>query len=283
MMRSLLLVSLGIVLVSAGCGSAPPRVLPQKETAVEWNRRAQAAYRAGDLRQALEMYQQALAASRAIEDSDGISGELMNIATVHYRLGETDKAHAMLDQILLSPAIPFSGEQRAEAAYRKASFLLERDQLATASDWLGKVRTLCGSGNCGAEGKALNLRARMALDRKAPAEALAHAQAALAVNGKHEDRAEQANSLRLSGDAQLALAELAKAREAYLQALELDKGLGAGHKIALDLIGVGSSLLMERRSRDAAEYFRRARSVAEGVADPDLLATVDRLLVQAGR
>jgi tetratricopeptide (TPR) repeat protein len=267
-----------LAVLTVACGSAPPRPSENEERAVELNKHAQSAYRGGDLPGALALYRQALAANRAIENVGGIAAELMNIAAVERQLGAGQQAHAALDEILVMPAVPFSGAHRAEAAYRKAYFFFEDGQRTQASEWLEQVRVLCGAKECAADGKAGNLRARIALGQADARAALGHARGALAINQEYEDRAEQGNSLRLMGDAALTLGDSVAAEQSYADALVLDKALGVPQKIILDLIGVGHSLRTQGRRTEAAEYFRRAQSVATGAGDEAAVELASRLL-----
>ena len=267
-----------LVLLTAACGSAPPRPSENEERAVQLNKRAQGAYRSGDLPAALALHEQALAANRAIENVAGVAAELMNIAVIHTRLGNGAQAHAALDEILVRPALPFSGAQRAEAAYRKAYVYFEAGQHAQAGEWLAQARVLCAAKECAADGKVENLRARIAIEQGDASAALAHARAALGINERHADRAEQGNSLRLMADAALRLGDYVAAEQAYAGALALDKALGAPTKIALDLIGIGRSLSAQGRAAEAAEYFRRAQSVASGAGDRVTVELARRLL-----
>jgi tetratricopeptide (TPR) repeat protein len=271
-----------LAVLTVACGSTPPRPSESEARAVEINKRAQSAYRAGDLPGALALYRQALATNRAIENVGGIAAELMNIAAVERQLGAGQRAHAALDEILVMPAVPFSGAQRAEAAYRKAYFFFEDGQRTQASEWLEQARVLCGAKECAADGMAGNLRARIALERSDAHAALGHARAALAVNQKFEDRAEQGNSLRLMGDAALTLGASVAAEQSYSEALALDKALGLPSKIVLDLIGVGHSLRAQGRHTDAAEYFRRAQSAAVGAGDEAAVERTGKLLNSTG-
>lgn len=271
----------GLALLTAACGSAPPRPSENEEHAVQLNKRAQGAYRSGDLPAALALHEQALAANRAIENVAGIAAELMNIAAIQGQLGNGAAAHAALDEILVRPAVPFSGTQRAEAAYRKAYLYFEAGQRAQAGEWLAQARVLCGAKECAADGKAGNLRARIAIEQGDAGAALGYARAALAINDKYADRAEQGNSLRLMADAALTLGDYLAAEQSYSGALALDKALGVPPKIALDLIGIGRSLHAQGRRAEAVEYFRRAQSVAIGAGDRATVDLARRLLDSA--
>ncbi|UCH54181.1 MAG: hypothetical protein JSW09_05250, partial [Pseudomonadota bacterium] len=125
-------------------------------------------------------------------------------------------------------------------------------------------------------------RARLALARADHTAALAVARAALAANRRHGDRTEEANSLRLIGDAALRRHELDSAYAAYAEALEIDKALGLPSKIARDLIGIGESRRAQGHAHDAVGYFRRAQSVALAAGDTALARLAVELAGQTG-
>jgi tetratricopeptide (TPR) repeat protein len=250
----------------AGCGSAPSRPSESQAAALAWNQRGQQAYARGDYPRALEYYRQALDLNRATEDVDGVARELVNLATVHRRLGERDKTRAALDEVLTPGGIPFSAVQRAEASHRLALFAAEDGDVAAARGFSERASVLCGA--CAIEGAILNFQAGMRLTAGDAAAARALAARALAANRRHADaEEEEANSLRLAADAALALKDYAAAVAGYQAALTLDKRAGRPHKIAADLLGLGDAARAQGRGNEAADYFRRARSVAEAGGD----------------
>lgn len=251
-------------LMLAGCVSSAPRLTPQQEAAIEYNQRGEAAFRQGEYALARDEYQKSLAIHRSVENQEGVARELMNLALVYRRLGNSPDAHAALDQILSGPGLPFEDKQRAEAAYRKASFYLDDADNANARIWAGKALELCRG--CPAEGRIYNLQARMALSAS-PSESLQLARRALALNRSSGNKSEEANSQRLIADAAYQTQDFPTAQVAYAAALQLDKETGAAGKIALDLIGLGRSLARQGKRKEAMEYFQRAYFVSEGAGD----------------
>lgn len=252
------------VLLLAACGSNPPALSPQQETAIHYNQRGRAAFEQGDYSEARAAYQQALAIHQSVENADGIATELMNLSVVHRRLGDSTAAHGALDQIINPSGLSFTSAQRAEAAYRKASFYLEDGNRNDAKIWTDKALGLCQG--CATEGRLYNLLARMSLPGN-PQETLNLARRALAQNRNTGDKTEEANSLRLIADASLASGDFKTAQQFYGDALALDKDAGTAAKIALDLMGLGRGLARQGKRNEAAEYFQRAYSVAEGAGD----------------
>ena len=261
----------------AGCGQNPPRPSEAQQAAVQWNQRAQVAYARGDYAQALAHYQQALALSRAIEDVNGIARELINLAVVHRKLGRPAPARAALDEILVPAGIPFTAGQRAEATYRLALFAAEDGDAARARTLGEQALALCTG--CASEGAIRNFQAGLRLAAGAAMEAREHARRALELNRGLGDRAEEANSLRLLADAALRLKDYAAADNGYQQALALDKDAGHPHKITADLLGLGEVALAQGKKPDAADYFRRARSVAEAAGDDAMRRQVEQRLL----
>ncbi len=248
--------------LAAGCGgAAPPRPSETQEAALAWNERGRAAYARGDYTQALANYKEALAINRSVEDVEGIARELVNLATVHRRLGERDKANAALDEILAPGGIPFTGAQRAESTYQLALYAAEDGDGARARTLGEQAAALCAG--CAAEGAIRNFLAGLRLDAGDASGAREHARRALDLNRRLSDKTEEANSQRLLADTALRLKDFAAAATGYQEALALDKVLGQPHKIAADLLGLGEAALAQGRQREAADYFQRARAVAE--------------------
>jgi len=259
-----LLFVLSVLFVLAACGSNPPVLSEQQEAAIQFNQRGESAFRHGDYAQALQEYQGALAIHRSVENMAGIATELLNLAVVHRRLGDAAAAQSALDQIIATSALNFTSAQKAEAAYRKASFYLEDGKSNEARSWADKALGFCQA--CGTEGRLYNLMARMSL----PADAqntLSLARRALVLNRNSGDKIEEANSLRLIADAAFATGDFNTAQQFFGDALTLDKESGAAAKIALDLMGLGRSLTRQGKSAEAADFFQRAYSVSEGAGD----------------
>ena len=257
-----------VLALAAACASNPPVLSPQQETAIQYNQRGRTAFEQGDYSEARAAYQQALAIHQSVENTDGIATELMNLSIVYRRLGDTAAAHGALDQIINPSGLSFSSAQRAEAAYRKASFYLEDGNRNEAKTWADKALGLCQG--CTTEGRLYNLLARMSLPGN-PQETLNFARRAQAQNRNAGDKVEEANSLRLIADASFATGDFKTAQQLYGDSLALDKDTGSAAKIALDLMGLGRSLARHARRAEAADYFQRAYSVSEGADDSRIM------------
>ncbi|WP_372521978.1 tetratricopeptide repeat protein [Sulfuricaulis sp.] len=253
-----------LVVLTAGCGSNPPALTEQQETAIQFNQRGETAFRRGDYAQALQEYQGALSIHRSVENVAGIATELLNLSVVYRWLGDKAAAQATLDRILTERSPAFSADQKAEAAYRKAGYYLDDGNETEALSWLNKALEFCHG--CGTEGRLYNLMARMALAGQ-PQDAMNHARRALVLNRNAGDKNEAANSQRLIADAAFKLEDFKTAQQSYDDALRLDKDTGAAAKIALDLMGLGRSIARQGRRTEAVEYFQRAYSVSEGAGD----------------
>ncbi len=253
-------VLLALLVVACG-GAVPLHPSETQEAALAWNERGRAAYARGDYAQALANYREALALNRAVEDVEGIARELVNLAAVYRRLGERDKANAALDEILAPGGIPFTSAQRAEATYQLALYAAEDGDVPRSRTLGERAASLCTG--CPAEGAIGNFLAGLKLVAGDIVGAREYARRALEHNRRQGDKTEEANSQRLLADAALRRKDFAAAATGYQEALALDKALGQPHKITADLLGLGEVALAQGKNREAADYFQRARAVAE--------------------
>jgi len=79
-MSARFLTSMLLALVLSACGQAPELPSPGRMQSVESNRRAQAAFEAGDYARAEAEYRRALRADQAIEDMEGVAVNLLSLA-----------------------------------------------------------------------------------------------------------------------------------------------------------------------------------------------------------
>ena len=207
----------------------------------------------------------------------GTARDLITPGVGPRKLGRPAPARAALDEILVPAGIPFTAGQRAEATYRLALFAAEDGDAARARTLDEQALALCAG--CASEGAIRNFQAGLRLAAGAAMEAREHARRALELNRGLGDKAEEANSLRLLADAALRLKDFAAAGDGYQQALALDKDAGHPHKITADLLGLGEVALAQGKKPDAADYFRRARSVAEAAGDDAMRRQVEQRLL----
>lgn len=273
LVSGILCLALFAVLIS-GCGGgrARPVSRPQREEADE-ARRAREAYEAGRLDAALRLYQWALKTGRSVEDEEAIAVHLINVAVVLRELGRPDEAMMAVDEVLARDPIRFDGRWFWEAALAKAVLLQDLGRSSEASSWADRALVACRETGCEDLGRVYNRMASIAMDREDGVQALALATSGLEASRKQGDRAEEANAYRLLADLKGRTGEPLTARSLYEKALGLDKELGRGRKIALDLMGLGNACAGAGEHAEALRYFRRALSVAQALEDEKLSGT----------
>ncbi len=276
MMRHIILflVLLGLV---AGCGHEPVQRSAVREEAIRLNQGAQEAFRLGDAATARDLTKRALDLYRALDDTDGVAMELINLSSAQLALGDTAGAIGTLEPFFANPGLEFPAAQRAEAAYRRAWIAHRASNAQDSESWLARAMTWCGGG-CATTGRAQNLRAQLAFERGDLSAARDLGTEAKAASRKLGDLPEEANALRLLAEVAARDGDPAKAEGYFRQALALDKETGQAAKIHADLIGIGASLRAQKRDREALEHFERARSVAEGAGDEALTRSAETLI-----
>lgn len=256
-----LLIPVFFIFIS-GCGSAPPQLSDTHLKAAELNRKAEAAFRKADYKQALFLYSEALRTDRSIEDLDGIAINLINLAAVSRETGDRVKAHKYINEIFNSSPMTQNTSLLAEAAFVKASVCVDEGGYALSAEWADKALSFCRDKECGPEGKLYNLKARLSLLKGDPASALSYGSAALELNSKHKDSEETANSLRLLASAKASKGDMGGAEKLYEEALAIDKAAGLSRKVIIDLAGLGDILAAQGRNEGALQHYQRALSAA---------------------
>jgi len=247
----------------AACGSAPPPRLPVTlERANTAEREARRALRDGDWPAARNLFEQSLRLHQSVDNLPGVAASAISLATVYHRMKNDDMALRLLDGLLKDKIAPYPAELRATAAFSKAVIMVDgaHKEAAQAVEFAAQN---CG-GSCGFAAGLDNLRARLALAGKDWAAAEGFAKAAADAAG--ENREELANARRNSAAADAALARHRAALEHYLSALELDKQLGLGARVAEDLDGAAGALKQLGRKEEAASYARRAAAAHDAFA-----------------
>lgn len=282
LLRRLLLLALALAEATVGCGGSPVRAPgPAFKAEEDLTRSAGKAWAGGDLRAAIVAQQRALVAARSVEDDEGIALRILDLAALYRAGGEAGEAHATLTELLAeAPSLAYPGRWRAEAARLAGLLALDGGDTAAATRWAARAFDICRAARCPDEGAIVNLQARAAFlagDREG---AIRLARTALPLNKSAKDEEETANSSRIIADAELGAGRHANAGRAFAAALALDKELGLEAKIVLDLIGLGNAARGEGRTREARDYFERARTVARSSGDAATAAQIDALLEQ---
>jgi len=257
--------AIALLFVFIGCGGpSAPTLSAVHEKAVEHNQKAAKALENGDYEKALAYYMEALRVNRSIENTEGIAVNLINIAVLYQKKGNTSSAHEFVDIAFSIPDV--SNEIRSDAAYEKARIYLKGENTAKAKEWVNNSLSL----NRGLrEGSRWNLMGRIALTEGKYEEALTIANTALRFNRENKQRAEESNSLRLMADINAQKGLYSESRELYKKSLEIDKELGDSKKIAMTLRRIGTLSLKQGHFQDAVTFYMRAYDVSSSAGDTE--------------
>ena len=229
--------------------------------------------KAGNLPQALALFEQALVVEQSIEDDNAIAATRLNLAMTYFGMGRQDEGLKQLDMVLDERRLAFTQERRAEAALRRAMAIQSTDRPG-AVQALDRATALC-SGKCSLGGKILNLQSYLALSAGRAEDGLRYAQQAQSALAK-DDALEKANALRLQASALIALKTPASALPLLEEALKMDKAAGASDKIYQDLVLLGQA--STDKPDVARDYWTRARDVAVAAKNEAGAARTSKLL-----
>lgn len=259
------LVTFVLMFTVVGCGGAQTQTLSAVNLkAIEYNQNAAKAMEKGDYEKALAYYMEALKVNRSIENTEGIAVNLINIAVLYQKKGNTSGAHEFVDIAFSMPDI--SNEIRSDAAYEKARIYLKGNNTAKAKEWVNKSLSLNKGLN---EGSRWNLMGRISFAEGKYDEAAAMANTALNFNRENKQRAEESNSLRLMAEINAQKGIYSESKAHYMKALGIDKELGNSKKIAMTLRGVGTLSLRQGHFQDAVMFYMRAYDVSSNAGDTE--------------
>ena len=248
-----------------GCGGAQTQTLSAVHIkAIEYNQNAAKAVEKGDHEKALAYYMEALKVNRSIENAEGIAVNLINIAVLYQKKGNTSNSHEFVNIAFSMPDI--SSEIRSDAAYEKARIYFKEKNTAKAKEWVNMSLSLDKGLR---EGSRWNLMGRIAFAEGKYDEAAAMANTALNLNRENKQRAEESNSLRLLAEINAKEGLYLESKEFYLKALEIDKELGDSKKIAMTLRGIGMLSSNQEHFHDAAIFYMRAYDVSSNAGDTE--------------
>lgn len=254
-------------LLLAACGHIPETHNPRREQAAELNLQARDAYRHGEYRSALRLYQSSLGLDQSIENADGIAINLVSLARVCQVLGRDAEAGRYLDRVLQERALKFAPQYMASAAAEKAVLKLREGNAADAAHWVEQAQRYCGSA-CDVAGNLANLRANIALNSGQPERAVYWGERAISANQGRESSA-YANALRLTAQARMLKGEFDVAARLLGNALAVDKSLGLPPKIRLDLSLLARAYGEMGKQDLSRQYAERAGKIFEGSGMPD--------------
>jgi len=256
-----------LLLASCGGRGAPPFRSETLTREITLSGKAEKAFRRGNHARAIKLTLESLRLSRTIENVDGTATNLINLAVLFRVVGEREKAFRAAAAVLETTDVDYGSARKAEAAYVTALLHLDTGNFGEAVDWAERALAFCRDDRCASEGRALNLMGRIAFLRGDYEGSLDHASAALRANRSQMARRETANSLRILGESNVALARHETAGPLLEEALSIDKDLGLSGKIARDLEILGDLEKGAGREAGAERYYRRSRAVRGEATD----------------
>lgn len=245
------------------CVHTPPVLSDAHLKAIEFNQKAESAFKKSDYRKALNLYNEALKINSSIENFDGIAKNLINLSIIYRKLGDKDNAHKCVDEVVQSLELGVQSELVSEASFVKARFYTDDGYYNQALEWAEKALSFCKDTKCRIEGKIYNLKSRIAFLSGDFSIAETFAIRGLELNEKTKDIGEIANSLRIRAEIKLKKEEYDEAKKLFEDALIIDKSLGLSKKIAMDLMGIGNAFFNQDKPWEALKYFKRALSISE--------------------
>ncbi|MCE5194367.1 MAG: tetratricopeptide repeat protein [Nitrospiraceae bacterium] len=245
------------------CGGQQIQTLPVVHTkAIEYNQKGLKAAEKGDYEKALNYNLEALKLNRSIENTDGTAVNMLNIAVLYSKKGDTAEAHKYINDIFALQGI--NDATMSEALFENARLYLKEIKLAEAREYAKKSLSLHKGTR---EGSRWNILSRIALIESKYDEAFLYAGTALKLNISNNQAKEESNSLRLLADLNMIKKNYSESRKLYENALEIDKKIGDSKKIALTLRSLGELCFRQGELKDSKSYFIRAYEVSRNAGD----------------
>jgi tetratricopeptide (TPR) repeat protein len=247
-----------LALLLGACGSTPKQVDPPRlRAALEAESDGAKRYERGDYVVAARRFAEAAKLHASIDDATGVARNRLHLARSDLVQGRDEAALALLD------ATDAAGDPGFALDIRmlKAQALLGLGRTDEVRNSLAEAAALC-AGACPRAASLHLLQARHALADKRPADALAHADAALKLLQGKDEAAEIGNAWRLIAAARQARGDGAGGLVAARAALDIDRRLALPEKIARDWLLIGD-IQRAQAATGAATAYRKALAVAQ--------------------
>jgi hypothetical protein len=223
---------LAAALLLSACAGAPKPNASQLRAEAAMQRAAQA-YARGELDASRRAYLDALRVYESVADAAGRARVLLSLARLSAATGEPAAALASVEALLAEPG-ELTPALRSLAHGRGAGLALASGRLDAAQRHLDIARAAC-AGDCAERTALAVLSARLALLNGQAQAAHAQADALLKPLSAEPPGAEHADLLRLRAEAALALNRPRDAVADAQAALALDQAAGRSEAIVLDL------------------------------------------------
>ncbi|QWR77723.1 tetratricopeptide repeat protein [Candidatus Magnetomonas plexicatena] len=276
-MKIKMLVLAALLITFTGCGSAPPVVSDSEAKAVKLVTEADTEFKSGNYQRALKLYEAALDVDYSCENEYGIGVNIINIARVYRKAGKPNEAHRFLETLFVKIPLTLPNDVLSEAAFLNGMIYFEENNIISAEKWADTALSNCIS-TCTISGKIYNLKSRLALAQKLYTDSLLLAKKGSELNSIQEQKNELSNSYRIMAEGYENLDRFTDAVKYYTLALQMDKDLGEGQKVAADLMGLGTTFYKDGDMKEAATYFKRALLSYQGLNDKIGIAAVNEML-----
>ncbi len=225
----------------------------------------------GEVRRAIEFYEQALEIHREIGDRRNEGNHLGNLGAAYYRLGEVRRAIGFYEQALeIDREI---GDRRGEGA--------DLGSLGNAYAALGEVRRAIAYyeqaleiareiGDRRGEGNHLGNLGVAYADLGEVRRAIAYYEQALEIHREIGDRSGEGNDLDNLGNAYADLGEVRRAIAYYEQALEIAREIGDRSGEGYRLGNLAQALIDQGQYEAAIQHAQNCAGIGEQIQDPEI-------------
>lgn len=266
--------SLVIGLLLVGCGTTPAPLPPLQAQALRHHQRGAELRAQGDLVPAGNNFIEAYRVYASIEDLEGSSAALLNLAALARLQEQYENAAAYLEQAHYLAVSQHAGTlayEQALLSLHNGNFVAAR---SSANMALGNDSKLAGAVN--------NLLARICYLQQDSVGARRFLEAALKRLNDDADARERSNALRLLGRLEIDAGRTADAAASLQQALLIDKRLNLPDKLAVDLLLLADNAHASGNWRTEIDYLRRLFVVevndAETTAGGEILCRLAELV-----
>ncbi|HKA42885.1 MAG TPA: hypothetical protein VKF40_12930 [Burkholderiales bacterium] len=253
------------LLVLAGCAGSGPQSEAEyhHDQQARTHQRGTDAVLRGEYARAFSYYESAYNQARAVEDSEAMGVNLLNMAALLHRSGEFAAARGRLLEVIGHDP-PLAGAFVGRAEARLALIELQSRRPAEAAQRAASAEQHCTGAECTWRPSLLNVQAAIFLQENDVAAAESRAREALAAAVRGKDEREEAGARRTLAAVAARAGLQEESRSNWLAALRIDRRIEAPERIVLDLLGL-ARLELDSGNRDAARtYARRAMEIAEG-------------------
>lgn len=228
----------------------------------------------GQMASAKAEFNEAYSLFAAVENYHGMATVLINSSRLFQAEGDHEKAAAYLKQV--QTLIPHVPELESEICFESARFAILRKDGAGALNWAKRGVISATEPD---RGRMYNLLAGVYLKNGDISQGREAAESALKVAKSYVNRREEANAMRLLGEAAFQDKNYRESIISYEAALQIDKELALAPRVFADLSALSLAAEAAGNTAIAADYLQRAVDAAfAGKKISVATAELDRLV-----